>query len=57
MYSLCKRFKDRTLIEYEELAIKGESYLNHYDISMSWRRFKREIQKKGFTFSNLRNGY
>lgn len=57
MYSLCKRFKDRTLIEYEELPIKGESYLNHYDINMSWRRYKKEIQKLGFTFPNLGNGY
>jgi hypothetical protein len=58
VYSLCKRFnKGKLLIEYEELPVKGESYLNHYDINMSWRRFKKVIQKKGFTFPNLRNGY
>lgn len=57
VYSLCKRFKGKTLIEYEELVLNEEPYLNHYDINMSWRRFKKEIQKKGFTFPNLRNGY
>lgn len=58
IYSLCKRFsKSKTLVEYEEVPVKGEPYLNHYDINMSWRRFKKEIQKKGFTFPNLRNGY
>lgn len=57
VYSLCKRFKSKTLIEYEELVLNEEPYLNHYDINMSWRRFKKEIQKKGFTFPNLRNGY
>ncbi len=57
IYSLCKRFsKGKTLVEYEEVPVKGESYLNHYDINMSWRRYKKEIQKLGFTFPNLKNG-
>lgn len=57
VYSLCKRFnKGKLLIEEELVPMRGESYLNHYDINMSWRRYKREIQKKGFTFPNLRNG-
>lgn len=39
-YSQCKRFnKDRILIE-EELICHGEHFLTHYDINMSWRRFK-----------------
>lgn len=58
VYSLCKRFnKGKLLIEEELVPMRGESYLNHYDINMSWRRYKREIQKQGFTFPNLRNGY
>ena len=52
-YSLCKR----SLIEEETFFINGESSLTHYDINVSWRRFKKELQKKGFTFANLKNGY
>lgn len=55
IYSLCKRFnKSKTLVECEEVFIKEEPYLNHYNISMSWRRFKKEIQKKGFTFPSMK---
>ena len=57
VYSLCKRFKGKTLIEEETFSVDGESNLIHYDINMSWRRFKKEIQKRGFTFPNLKNGY
>lgn len=57
VYFLCKRFKGKTLIEYEELVLNEEPYLNHYDINVSWRRFKKEIQKKGFTFPSMKNGY
>lgn len=58
VYSLCKRFnKGKLLIEYEEVVLNGEPYLNHYDINMSWRRYKKCIKKLGFTFPNLRNGY
>lgn len=57
VYSLCKRFnKGKTLIEEELVPMRGESYLNHHDINVSWRRFKKEIQKLGFTFPNLSNG-
>ena len=58
VYSLCKRFnKGKLLIEEELVPMRGVSSLIHYDINVSWRRFKKEIQKKGFTFPNLRNGY
>lgn len=58
VYSLCKRFsKSKLLIEEELVPMRGVSSLNHYDINMSWRRYKKEIQKQGFTFPNLRNGY
>lgn len=58
VYSLCKRFnKSKLLIEEELIPMSCVSSLIHYDINMSWRRFKKEIKKKGFTFPNLRNGY
>lgn len=57
VYSLCKRFKGKTLIEEELVPMRGVSSLNHYDINMSWRRYKKCIKKLGFTFPNLRNGY
>jgi len=58
IYSLCKRFnKGKLLIEEELVPMRGESSLIHYDINMSWRRYKKCIKKKGFTFPNLRNGY
>lgn len=56
VYSLCKHFKNRLLIEEETVFVNRESNLIHYDISMSWRRYKKEIQKLGFTFPNLKNG-
>lgn len=57
-YSLCKRFnKGKTLIEEETSFVDGESNLIHYDINVSWRRYKKSIKKLGFTFPNLRNGY
>lgn len=57
VYSLCTRFKHKLFIEEELVPVSSESSLSHYDIHMSWRRFKKEIQKKGFTFPNLKNGY
>lgn len=48
-YSLCKRSKHTLFIEEETLSDSGSS-LTHYDINMSWRRFKRTIQKQGNTF-------
>lgn len=56
IYSICKRFKGKLLIEEELVPINDESSLTHYDINMSWRRYKKEIQKLGFTFPNLKNG-
>lgn len=58
IYSLCARHKDNLFIERELVPIDSDIYsLTHYDINMSWRRFKKRIQKQGFTFPNLKNGY
>ena len=56
VYSLCKRFsKGKTLIEEETCFVNRESNLIHYDINVSWRRYKKEIKKSGFTFPNLKS--
>lgn len=58
VYSLCTRFKHNLYIEEEIVPVDSDIYsLTHYDINMSWRRFKKGIQKQGFTFPNLKNGY
>lgn len=58
LYSICKRVnKGKTLIEEETFSVDGESNLIHYNINVSWRRYKKGIKKLGFTFPNLRNGY
>lgn len=57
VYSFCRRFKHRLLIEEELVPMRGESYLTHHDINVSWRRYKKGIKKLGFTFPNLKNGY
>lgn len=57
VYSLCTRFKHRLFVEEEVTSVKRDDYsIIHYDIHMSWRRFKKGIQKQGFTFPNLVNG-
>ncbi len=55
-YYLCKRSKSVLFIEEETLSDNGTS-LTHYDINMSWRRFKRTIQKQGNTFSEFKIRY
>lgn len=51
VYSLCVRHKHNLFIEEEIVPVDDDIYsLTHYDINMSWRRFKKKIQKKGFTF-------
>lgn len=58
VYSLCKRdLRGKTLIEEELVPMHDKSSFTHYDTNVSWRRFKKEIQKKGFTFPSLENGY
>lgn len=56
VYSLCKRSKHALFIERETLSDSGSS-LTHYDINMSWRRFKKGIQKQGNTFSKFKIKY
>lgn len=57
VYSFCRRFKHRLLIEEELVPMRGESSLTHFDTNVSWRRYKKGIKKLGFTFPNLKNGY
>lgn len=57
VYSLCTRFKHRLFVEEEVTSVSDDYSITHYDIHMSWRRFKKRIQKQGFTFPNLKNGY